>query len=171
MPREDLEYTRAISAAKLLNNTFRRHDSNIEANIEVAINLDQFINQLERGEIYEKDYEAFTNYFNKAILYTAGNEATNKDLEECGEMIIGLLQFPVVDPDLLVVLFREFQKRLLNAHHGHATIGEQIEQFAKIQILANKEIMVPETILPPTPYRKQSSKGFISKAKEWRKKK
>lgn len=140
----------------------------IVENIQIAIDLDQFINKLQRGDIYEDHYEEFTNFFNKAILFTAGNEETNKDLEEVSEMIISLLQLPVIDPELLIVLLQEFQKRLLNAHHGHATVNEHIEQYAKIQILSNKEILTSET-LSVSKFKKLESK-VANGVKRWVKK-
>jgi hypothetical protein len=148
LAKKDLEHKRAIETTKLLNNTFARHDNNIIANKQLALIIDDFINELERGEIYEEDFEVFTYFFNTSVLITAGNESTNRELVTIAQYIIDILKFPLIETDCLVVLLREFQKRLISAQSGHAIVNEKIEQYAKIQILSNKDILIPETVVP-----------------------
>jgi hypothetical protein len=148
MGKKDLENKRAIETTKLLNNTYKRHDNNIIQNKKLALIIDYIINSLERGDVYEEDFEVFTYAFNTSVLITAGNEKTNNELVIMGQFIIDILKFPVVEADCLIVLLREFQKRLLGAQSGHAVVNEKIEQFAKIQILSNKDILLPETVVP-----------------------
>lgn len=159
LAKKDLEHKRAIETTKLLNNTFARHDNNIIANKQLALIIDDFINELERGEIYEEDFEVFTYFFNTSVLITAGNESTNRELVTIAQYIIDILKFPLIETDCLVVLLREFQKRLLSAQSGHAIINEKIEQYAKIQILSNKDILIPETVVPEV-------QNFFNKKKE-----
>jgi hypothetical protein len=146
--KKNLEHARVVETTRLINNTFRRHDNNIMQNKRLASVIDDFINSLERGDIYEEDFEVFTHYFNTSVLITAGNQKTNEDLVEMAEFFYDVLKFPVIDADCLVDLLREFQKRLIRAQSGHAVINEKIEQFAKIQVLSNKEILMPETVIP-----------------------
>jgi len=146
--KKNLEHTRAIETTKLINNTYKRHDNNVIQNKRLALIIDNFINALERGDIYEEDFEVFTYFFNTSVLITAGNENTNRDLVEMGQYIFDILKFPVIDAECLVSLLREFQKHLLSAQSGHAIINEKIEQFAKIQILSKKDILTPETVIP-----------------------
>ena len=150
--KNEAENMKIAGIVKIMNNAFADYDSNVENNEALSKELDEFIGELERGEI--PSTLDFTHLLNNAMERTRSDPEADEGkfdfLKEMGQVILNVMKIPadLLHTDLLINLLKEFQGILLGSQRRHFHYRDWHWHDYIDTIFSSMEIVSPATVYP-----------------------
>ena len=161
MVDKSLENAKILTVGKILNNAFRDYRDNATDNHALALQLDQFVGQLERGEVPTRS--EFIYLINKAMDNTKSDpdadEGKYDRLEAVGRFILTTLKLPFHFGEFLITLLREFQEELIGSERRHFHYRDSHFHLYIDKIFSSYEFIEPTTIYPTIEKKKKKKKS------------
>lgn len=165
MADKKLENAKVLTIGKVLNNAFRDYRKNTVDNRALALQLDQFIGKLERGEIPTRS--EFIYLINEAMETTKSDpnadEGKYDRLQAVGQFILTTIKLPFHMGEFLITLLREFQEELIGAGRRHFHYRDSHWHSYVDRIFGSYEFIEPTTVYPSE--KKSKIKRNINKIK------
>jgi len=167
MDKYESENEKIRRVVALLTNIFSSLDSNSKANDILAVDLNNFVGQLIKGN-YASQLE-FAHYLNRAMEHTKSDPHAQPgefdELLKVGQFIIKALKLPHTNVDFLIVLLQTFEEKLLGAQRRHFSHNDLF--FKKIigEIFQKWQVVDQQTIYPSfkaIPQQESSKPGRLS---------
>lgn len=171
LPEKKLENAKILSIGKIINNAFRDYRKNTIDNHKLALQLDQFVGQLERGETPTRS--EFIYLINKAMEATKSDpdadEGRYDRLQTVGQFILTTMKLPFHFGEFLITLLREFQEELIGSGRRHFHYRDSHWHGYIDKIFSSFEFIEPTTVYPiggKGKKKKKSQKITFRKAKD-----
>ena len=169
MADKSLENAKILTVGKILNNAFKDYRKNTTDNRKLALRLDQFIGQLERGE--SPTHSEFIYLINEAMDTTKSDpnadEGKYDRLKEVGQFILTTIKLPYHMGEFLITLLREFQEELIGAGRRHFHYRDSHWHGYVDAIFSSFEFIEPTTVYPTVgKKKKKTSKISFRKAED-----
>lgn len=153
-----MENAKIVTVGKILNNAFADYDNNSTDNNNLALQLDQFVGALERGETPTR--LEFTYLINKAMENTKSDpradEGRYDKLQVIGQFILTTLKLPYHHGDFLITLLREFQEELVGSGRRHFHYRDNHWHNYIDKIFGSYDYIEPMTAFPDDSSAKQT---------------
>lgn len=156
-----LENAKVLSIGKIINNAFRDYRKNTKDNHLLALQLDQFVGQLERGETPTRS--EFIYLINKAMEATKSDpdadEGKYDRLQAVGQFILTTMKLPFHFGEFLITLLREFQEELIGSGRRHFHYRDEHWHVYIDKIFGSFEFIEPTTVYPIVGKKKRKKKS------------
>lgn len=165
MTTSDKKRANTISSiANLLNNIFSDYINNIILNNDLAEELDDRVELLDKGFSLKPD----TALINKAMETTKSDPQIDIDdpLREIGEFIVRKSLLPTKHKRLESTLWKLFGGELLGSRRRHAHERDSHLRKESEQILSSHVFMSPGVIFPEVKETKKHRRKMLSRKKQ-----
>lgn len=165
MVDKSLENAKILTVGKIINNAFKDYRKNTTDNHRLALQLDQFVGQLERGETPTRS--EFIYLINKAMDTTKSDPNADEGkfdrLQAVGQFILTTIKLPFHMGEFLITLLREFQEEFIGSERRHFHYRDNHWHFYIDRIFGSFEFIEPTTVYPNEKKKKIKNKtGKVS---------